>query len=89
MRGYWGDPMRYFFNYRDSGREFIDLEGTDLVDLAAAHEEARQSARELLGTERGENYVEFAGGAFEILNDRREVVGLVSFDDLAVGSRSA
>lgn len=75
--------MRYFFNYRDSGRAFTDLEGTELLDLASAHEEARQSARELLGTDRGEHYVEFAGGAFEILDDKRQIVGQVSFDSLA------
>ena len=75
--------MRYFFNYRDNGRAFTDLEGTDLLDLASAHEEAWQSARELLGTERGEHHAEFGGGAFEILDDKRQIVGLVSFDSLA------
>jgi hypothetical protein len=73
--------MRYFFNYRDAGRYFVDGEGSDHPDIAAATAEGHQSARELLGSEYGECHPEYLGGAYEITDDAGSVLAVVQFDD--------
>ena len=75
--------MRYFFHYRDVGRYFPDGEGTDLLDLAAAQAEGRQSARELLGTERGESDADYSGGSYEIANGNGDILAIVDFGKAA------
>lgn len=73
--------MRFFFHYRDAGRYFADLEGTELGDLAAARTEGRQSARELLGSEHGRSDRAFLRGTFEIADALGTVLAVVAFDE--------
>ena len=70
---------RYFFNYRDTARYFPDGEGTDHETLAAAEAEARLSARELLGLERGENEIAFQLGSYEICDAEGQILVIVQF----------
>jgi hypothetical protein len=72
--------MRYFFHYRDAGRYVTDTEGTELSDVGAATVEARQSVRELLGTERGESDPAFSSGTYEICDEAGTMVAKVAFD---------
>ena len=72
---------RYFFNYRDVTRYFADAEGGDFLDLAAARVDGHQSARELLGTERGEIDPDFLGGAFEITDLAGVLLATIRFDE--------
>jgi hypothetical protein len=72
---------RYFFNYRDVARYFPDAEGGDFLDLAAARLDGRQSARELLGTERGESDPAFLGGTFEITDLAGALLATIRFDE--------
>jgi len=72
---------RYFFSYRDAGRYFHDHEGTELGTLEDARAEGRQSARELLGSERGENDAGFSTGVYEITNALGVLLAVVPFDD--------
>lgn len=78
---------RYFFSYRDAGRYFHDHEGTELGTLEDARAEGRQSARELLGSERGENDPGFATGAYEITDVLGVLLAVVSFDDTGEPAR--
>ena len=71
--------MRYFFNYRNAGQYFADSEGTDLESLVAATAEGRQSASELLGTERGEQYPEFCNASYEIADQTGAVLSIMRF----------
>jgi hypothetical protein len=75
--------MRYFFNYRNADQYFADSEGSELADLAAATAEGRQSASEFLGTERGEQYVEFSNGSYEITDHAGLLLGIVRFVEAA------
>jgi hypothetical protein len=43
-----GTMARFYFHMRKQGRVALDEEGTDLPELAAARDEAIQSAREIL-----------------------------------------
>jgi hypothetical protein len=72
---------RYFFNYRDPGRYFIDTEGTMLADLVAARAEGRLSAREILGCEHGELDPQFLPGRFEITDVAGEILAMIPFDE--------
>ena len=72
--------MRYFFNYRDAKRYFADGEGTELFNLAAAQIEGLLSARELLGSARGESDPEFLPGAYEITDGAGLLLAIVRFD---------
>lgn len=71
---------RYFFNYRDAENYYPDGEGTDLASLAAAEAFARQSASELLGSERGESDPSFAPGSYEITDESGALRAIVRFD---------
>lgn len=71
--------MLYFFNYRNAGQYFADSEGTEFESLVAATIEGRQSARELLGTERGEQYPEHANAAYEIADHTGVVLSVLRF----------
>jgi len=75
---------RYFFNYRDAARYFVDSEGTELGDIGAATDEARQSVRELLGIERGESDPAFAGGTYEICDEAGTVLAKLAFDQVVL-----
>jgi hypothetical protein len=72
--------MRYFFHYRDQAKYFPDGEGSDFDDLAAAEAHARISARELLGSERGESDPSFLPGSYEISDEHGQVLAIVRFD---------
>lgn len=72
---------RYFFNYRGQHVYYADREGTDFGSLADARADAEQSARELLGIERGESDPWFAGGTYEISDGAGAVLAIVSFGD--------
>jgi hypothetical protein len=69
----------YFFNYRDAARYYPDGEGTDHETLEAAEADARLSARELLGSERGENDAEFQLGSYEICDAENRLLLIVKF----------
>jgi hypothetical protein len=71
----------YFFNYRGRDSYYADGEGTDFASLSDAQADARQSARELLGVERGENDAWFAGGAYEITDGAGSIHAIVAFGD--------
>ena len=73
---------RYFFNYHDATRSFVDAEGGDFADLAAAQFDGRLSARELLGSERGESNPDYAGGSFEITDDAGLVLAVLPFKEM-------
>ena len=72
--------IRYFFNYRDLGRYYPDGEGTDFPSLAAAEDYARESASELLGSERAESDPSFFPGVYEITDGTGRVHAVVRFD---------
>ena len=74
--------MRYFFHFRGKHRYFPDTEGTELPDNAAAKEEGRISARELLGLDHGGRSRLFAGGNFEITDATGLLVGVTEFLEL-------
>jgi hypothetical protein len=69
----------YFFNYRDAARYYPDGEGSDHQTLAAAEADARLSARELLGSERGENEIAFQLGSYEICDAGGQILVIVKF----------
>jgi hypothetical protein len=69
----------YFFNYRDAARYYPDGEGTDHETLEAAEADARLSARELLGSERGENETAFQLGSYEICDATGQILVIVQF----------
>jgi hypothetical protein len=70
---------RYFFNYRDAAHYYADGEGTDHETLAAAEADARLSARELLGSERGESEAAFQFGSYEICDAAGQILAIVKF----------
>lgn len=82
MRSSSGERMpRYFFTIVD-GFEIDDRHGTELVDLPAAMQEARQIARGLISTA-------MLGGldrrrwSIQVISEEGEILGLVTFLDVA------
>ena len=77
--------MRFFFNFRSPTQFYRDTEGGEFETIADAREESRLAARELLGLDRGAPALHYAGGAFEITTEDGTVVGVVPFEELALG----
>ena len=70
---------RYFFNIRDGAAYYPDEEGSELVNLAAALDEAELCSRELVAslTLRGKSHGELQ---FEIVVEGELAAKIVSFD---------
>ncbi len=79
--------MHFFFNFRSPTHFYPDSEGGEFETITAAREESRLAARELLGLDRGEPALNYAGGAFEITTRDGIVVAVVPFEELALGDR--
>jgi hypothetical protein len=77
--------LRYFFHYRNPTQYIRDGEGDELADLAAAREEGRCSARELMGLDRGEPSSDYAGGVFEISLADDTIVAITEFSEQSLG----
>ncbi|MBB3594802.1 hypothetical protein FHX08_005212 [Rhizobium sp. BK529] len=72
--------MRYFFHIRDGEDLILDQEGSDCASLAAAIEEAKADARELMA-ERLRSGRELDGQSFEIVDDAGLLAAVVRFKD--------
>ena len=70
---------RYHFNFRHSRRFFEDVEGAEFSTLAAAVEDGRLAARELLNLDRGRPDRAYHGGAFEITGPDGLIHAIVRF----------
>ena len=77
--------VRYHFNFSDATRSLPDSDGADFPSLAAALEEARMSARELLSLDHGQPDPTYAGGRYSITNDAGTVIAVILFDEAALG----
>jgi hypothetical protein len=77
--------MRYHFNFSDATRNLPDSEGADFPSLAAAMEEGRLSARELLSLDHGSPDPTYAGGRYSVTNAAGTVIGVIVFDEAALG----
>ena len=77
--------VRYHFNFSDATRSLLDIEGADFPSLAAAIEEGRLSARELLSLDHGQPDPTYAGGRYSITNGTGEVIAVILFDEAALG----
>jgi len=73
--------MRYFFNVKSEAFDEIDKEGSDFPDVAAAHQEAVRSAREMVA-ELVLNDDRIDGMRYEIADEANEVVATVWFRDV-------
>jgi hypothetical protein len=73
--------MRYYFNFRSGDRYYTDGEGDEFVDLAAAYESGRVSARELMGLDRGTPDPTYVGAVFEICDGRGTVLAITNFEE--------
>jgi hypothetical protein len=78
--------MRYYFHYRNGPEFHLDGEGDELENLAAALEEGRLAAREMMGLDHGGASDAYAGGTFEIATADGTVVGIIAFDELVLGA---
>jgi hypothetical protein len=76
--------MRYFFNYRTAKALVLDTEGTELLNGAAAREEGRVSARELMGLDRGGRSRKYRGGSFEINDAAGLLIGIIAFREASL-----
>lgn len=76
--------MQFHFNFSDATRTLPDLDGADFPDLPAAMEEARLSARELLGLDRGGLDSSYAGGRFSITDAAGTIIGVILFDEASL-----
>lgn len=72
---------RFFFHIRDGAKLIEDPDGSDLPDLAAAREEASQSARAILAEKLKAGEV-LDGQRFEITNAEGVVLVILPFKDI-------
>lgn len=79
--------MRYFFNFRSCTQYYPDAEGQALADLAAAREEGRLSARELLSLDHGEPDLALEGAVFEITDESGTIVAVTTFKEALLGEQ--
>ena len=77
--------VRYHFNFSDATRSLFDREGADFPNLAAAMEEGRLSARELLFLDHGQPDPTYAGGRYSITNEVGKIIGVILFEEAALG----
>jgi hypothetical protein len=81
--------MRYYFNFRNSLQYFRDPEGDELPDLAAAREEGRLSARQLMSLDHGEPDTAFDGAIFEICDALGTVLAVTHFQEALLEAAAA
>lgn len=77
--------MRYHFNFSDATHNLLDSEGSDFPSLAAAMEEGRLSARELLSLDHGNPDPTYVGGRYSITNDVGKIIGVILFEEASLG----
>lgn len=72
--------MRFYFHIRQGNELIEDPDGSEFVDLAAAREDARQAARELMAEAllKGEP---LDGRTFEIRDAGRSLLATVPFEE--------
>jgi hypothetical protein len=80
--------VRYFFHFRSPTHYFRDGEGDDLPDLAAAYEEGRRSARDLMSIAHGEPHLGYDGAIFEITAADGAILGTIRFEESELGEMS-
>lgn len=76
--------VRYHFNFSDATRNLLDVEGAVFLTLAAAMEEGRLSARELLSLDHGKPDPTYVGGRYSITNDVGTIIGVILFDEASL-----
>lgn len=72
---------RFFFHIRDGATLIEDPDGSDLPDLAAAHEEAVQGARSILAEKLKAGEV-IDGQRFEITSEDGVVLAILPFKNV-------
>lgn len=71
---------RFFFHTRSQDQTYLDPDGTDLPDLAAAMAEAALSAREIMADELRHGPLTL-GRRFDIASEDGHVLATVAFHD--------
>jgi hypothetical protein len=77
--------VRYHFNFSNGTHNLLDIEGAIFPTLGAAMEEGRLSARELLSLDHGKPDPTYAGGRYSITDEAGTVIGVILFDEAALG----
>lgn len=70
----------FFFHHRCQDETYLDPDGTDLPDLAAALTEAVLSAREMMAEELRHGPLT-PGHSFDIADEDGHILAAVTFDD--------
>ncbi|MDM9646819.1 hypothetical protein [Rhizobium sp. S163] len=70
--------MRYYFHIRDGLDIEIDPEGTELPSVTAAHEEARDAAREIVA-EMVLRQERISGKTFQVTDETGLIITLIPF----------
>ena len=73
----------FHFNIMNTPATIVDIEGTDLVSLASAREEAILDARAMMSTAILEGH-DISNRAIEICNDQGELLLTVAFKDAII-----